>query len=76
MKSKDIELSRENGYSNAVFNWLIDMEVGTEIEIGKFIPSNEMHYFLDVIKWYIEVHRDVEFSGDYSKLRKTKPFKY
>ena len=72
MKSKDIEQLKEGGYSNAIFNWLIDMEIGTEIDIQKYIPSDQMHYFLAVVKWYIEAHNDVVFSGDYSKLRKTK----
>jgi hypothetical protein len=70
--SLEIEKSRENGYSNEVFRWLMDLEVGTVIVIDDFVDANTRHYFDDVVKWYIQVHRDVEFSGDYTKLRKIK----
>ena len=73
--SNEIEHSKPNGYSNELFCWLMDLEPGTIIVIDDFVESKTRHYFDDVVRWYIHCYGDVVFSGDYSKLRKMKPFK-
>lgn len=67
---KDLLELERGGYSNNIFKYLLALDHEEWIPLTKLCKEKTKHYFVTTVKWYITVHKDVEFNSDYTKLRK------
>jgi len=67
----------DDNYANKVFTFLNNMLIEEWYTIDRFVKKENQKDFVEVVKFYIQMHPNkipagngIEFSNDYTKIRK------